>query len=205
MSDTKEKILGAADELFGQVGYDAATTREIAERCQVNKALIHYHFKNKEGLLACVLDRYYQKLAQTLQGALSGEESLRERMLVLLDSYVDFLSENRNFNRIVQREASGGKNMDRISAHMAPLFQLGTALIQGAYPSTQSGEMSATQLLISFFGMTINYFTYNRLLQQLTGADPLSAENLNLRKRHLRRMANILVDAIEEQESRHVS
>ena len=205
MSDTREKILEAADELFGQVGYDAATTREIAERSQVNKALIHYHFKNKEGLLACVLDHYYEKLAETLQSALSWEKSLRERMLVLLDSYVDFLSENRNFNRIVQREASGGKNMDRISAHMAPLFQLGTALIQGAYPSTYTGEMSATQLLISFFGMTINYFTYNRLLQQLTGADPLSAENLDLRKRHLRRMANILVDAIEEQENQHVS
>jgi AcrR family transcriptional regulator len=54
MSDTKEKILQAADELFGRLGYDAATTREIAERCQVNKALIHYHFKNKEGLLASV-------------------------------------------------------------------------------------------------------------------------------------------------------
>lgn len=203
MSDTKEKILQAADELFGQMGYDAATTREIAERCQVNKALIHYHFKNKEGLLASVLDRYYEKLAGTLQGALSGGEGLREKMLILVDSYVDFLSKNRNFNRIVQREASGGKNMDRISAHMAPLFQLGTALIQGAYPSTQSGEMSATQLLISFFGMAINYFTYNRLLEQLTGADPLSEENLKLRKSHLRRMVNILVEAIEEQERRH--
>ncbi len=205
MSDTREKILEAADELFGRMGYDAATTREIAERCRVNKALIHYHFKNKEELLACVLDRYYQKLAHTLQNALSGEESLRERMLVLLDSYVDFLSENRNFNRIVQREASGGKNMDRINTHMTPLFQLGTTLIQGVYPSTRSGEMSATQLLISFFGMTINYFTYNRLLQQLTGTDPLSAENLGLRKQHLRRMLHILVDAIEEEDNLHGS
>ena len=203
MSDTRERILEAADELFGQNGYDAATTREIAERCRINKALIHYHFKNKEGLLASLLDRYYERLARTLQGAITGQRSLRERMLILVDSYVDFLSENRNFNRIVQREASGGKHMDRISTHMAPLFQLGTALVQGAYPSTQSGEMSATQLLISFFGMAINYFTYTRLLQQLTGADPLSRDNLELRKRHLRRMVNILVDSIEEQEHRH--
>jgi len=203
MSDTRERILEAADELFGQNGYDAATTREIAERCRINKALIHYHFKNKEGLLASLLDRYYERLARTLQGAITGQRSLRERMLILVDSYVDFLSENRNFNRIVQREASGGKHMDRISTHMAPLFQLGTALVQGAYPSTQSGEMAAPQLLISFFGMAINYFTYTRLLQQLTGADPLSRDNLELRKRHLRRMVNILVDSIEEQEHRH--
>jgi AcrR family transcriptional regulator len=205
MLDTREKILEAADELFGQVGFDASTTREIAERCHVNKALIHYHFKNKEGLLASVLDRYYEKLAQTLQHALSGKENLRERMLLLVDSYVDFLSENRNFNRIVQREASGGKHMERISAHMAPLFQLGTALIEGAYPSTRSGEMSATQLLISFFGMAINYFTYNQLLQQLTGADPLSKDSLELRKRHLRMMINIQTDFIEEQERAHAS
>ncbi|MBW1873134.1 MAG: TetR/AcrR family transcriptional regulator, partial [Deltaproteobacteria bacterium] len=105
---TRDKILMAADHLFGKGGFDATTTREIAERSQVNKALIHYHFKNKEGLLASVLDQYYEKLAQTLTNSLQATGTLRSRMLQLLDTYIDFLGQNRNFNRIVQREASGG-------------------------------------------------------------------------------------------------
>lgn len=201
MNTTKDRILEAADQLFGELGFDATTTREIAERSQVNKALIHYHFKNKEGLLASVLDSYYQNLANTLRLSLQSTGPLRQRMIDLLDSYVDFLSHNRNFNRIVQREAAGGKHMERISAHMAPLFQLGVAVVQGAYPSTVSGDLSATQLLVSFYGMVISYFTFNRLIEDLTGSDPLSEENLAQRKRHLARMIDIIIGAIEKGES----
>lgn len=197
---TRERILRAADDLFAQVGFDAATTREIAEQSRVNKALIHYHFKNKEGLLACLLDRYYHKLAQTLQGSLQAEGSLRDRMRALVDGYIDFLSHNRNFNRIVQREASGGKHMERISGHMTPLFGLGIRVIQEVYPSTASGDMSAAQILVSFYGMCITYFTYHRLIEQLTGEDPLSSESLAARKCHLLKMIDIMVEAIEEQE-----
>ncbi len=193
MADTRERILEAADNLFGRMGFDAATTREIAELSEVNKALIHYHFKNKEGLLVSVLDRYYERLAKTLLDALQKGESLREKMQLLVDAYVDFLSQNRNFIRIVQREASGGKHMERISAHMVPLFERGITLTQQAYPSTGSGEMSASHLLVSFYGMIITYFTYSRLLEQLMGTDPLSDENLALRKRHLSRMIDIIV------------
>jgi len=202
MLDTREKILKAADDLFARVGFDAATTREIAEKSRVNKALIHYHFKNKEGLLACLLDRYYEKLAYTLRDALLDEGSLRARMHRLVDTYLDFLSQNRNFNRIVQREASGGKHMERISGHMSPLFEMGIHVIREVYPSTSSGEMSAAQLLVSFYGMCITYFTYSRLIEQLSGEDPLSREGLDVRKRHLFKMIDIMVDAIEKQESK---
>ncbi|HUU03973.1 MAG TPA: TetR family transcriptional regulator [Myxococcota bacterium] len=201
MQTTRDRILKAADHLFGELGFDATTTREIAERSRVNKALIHYHFRNKEGLLESLLDSYYEELADTLKDALQAAGSLRARMLMLLDSYVDFLSHNRNFNRIVQREAAGGKHMERISAHMAPLFQLGMAAVQMAYPSTRSGDMSATQLLVSFYGMIISYFTFNKLIAELTVSDPLSNENLAVRKRHLARMVDIMIEAIEKQES----
>ena len=201
MASTRERILEAADDLFGRMGFDAATTREIAEQSEVNKALIHYHFKNKEGLLASVLDRYYERLAETLLDALRTGDGLRERMQRLVDAYVDFLSQNRNFNRIVQREASGGKHVEKISAHMVPLFELGITLIQRAYPATSSGEMAAEQLLVSFYGMVITYFTYSRLLEQLMGADPLSDKNLAFRKLHLRRMIDVIVKAVEERGS----
>lgn len=200
----RERILEAADTLFGEVGFDATTTREIAERSGVNKALIHYHFKSKEGLLASLLDQYYLQLAETLQRALSGEATLRERIHHLLDTYVDFLAANLNFARIVQREASGGQHMARIRAHMAPLFTLGTQLVKELYPAARQGDLAAEQLLTSFYGMVISYFTFKDLLADLYGADPLSPELLAQRKSHLRRMLDLTLDAIaaESEEAR---
>ena len=196
-TQARARILEAADALFGELGFDAASTREIAERSGVNKALIHYHFKNKEGLLASVLDNYYEALAATILEALQGECDLRAKLDRLVDTYVDFLAQNRNFNRIVQREASGGRYMDLVQAHTTPLFEIGMALLQESFPATRSGEMAAAQLLVSFYGMVISYFTYDQLLGELMGTDPLSPDNLTMRKQRLRRMISIIIESIE--------
>ena len=197
----KERILEAADRLFGENGFDATTTRDIAEASGVNKALIHYHFRSKEGLLASVLDAYYKELATTIGGALGTGGDLRTRMIQLMDVYLDFLREHRNFARIVQREASGGKHMERIKAHMVPLFDLGTQAVLQAYPTTTEGALSAQNVLVSFYGMVVSYFTYSDILEQLIGEDPMANGRFEDRKRHLRRMINIILDAVESDEA----
>jgi AcrR family transcriptional regulator len=54
-SDTREAILGAASELFAHVGFERTTMREVASRAEVDPALIHHYFTNKDGLLAAAL------------------------------------------------------------------------------------------------------------------------------------------------------
>jgi AcrR family transcriptional regulator len=196
----REAILTAADRMFGEMGFDVASTREIAELSGVNKALIHYHFKNKETLLASVLDQYYEKLSVALLPALAGGGSLRERLERLVGAYVDFLGDNPRFCRIVQREASGGKNAALIQQRMIPLFQLGRDLLAQGYPVTASGDLAAEHLLVSVYGMIITYFTYSDVLTPLMGADPLSAAHLATRKRHILRIVDILLAAIETED-----
>lgn len=48
--DTRWSLLQAATEVFAEVGYHAATTREISRRAGVNLASIHYHFGDKAEL-----------------------------------------------------------------------------------------------------------------------------------------------------------
>ena len=66
----------------------------------------------------------------------------------------------------------------------------------GNYPKTRSGEMSANQLIISFYGMIINYFSYNQLLGQLLNIDLLSKRNISIRKKHLHKMLNMVVEEL---------
>ena len=194
----REEILKAADSLFGEVGFDAATTREIALLSGVNKALIHYHFKSKEALLEALLDRYYERLNATLLKALEKDGSMRDRLERLVDAYVDFLAANLNFSRIVQRESSGGKHMDRVAKHLVPMFEMSVGLVQEAYPKTRSGELSAHQLLVSFYGMIVSYFTYSGVLGHLIQKDPLSKKEIKHRKKHLIRMMNMVLAEIED-------
>ncbi len=52
--DTRQALIAAAGELFAQQGYDATSTRSIADAAGVNLGAIHYHFGGKQALyLAC--------------------------------------------------------------------------------------------------------------------------------------------------------
>jgi AcrR family transcriptional regulator len=53
--ETNERLLAAATEVFAEVGYRAATLREICRRGQANIAAVNYHFRDKEHLYAAVV------------------------------------------------------------------------------------------------------------------------------------------------------
>jgi TetR/AcrR family transcriptional regulator, regulator of cefoperazone and chloramphenicol sensitivity len=48
--EAKQRLLEAAEEIFAEKGFTAATVREIAERASVNIAAINYYFGDKERL-----------------------------------------------------------------------------------------------------------------------------------------------------------
>ena len=60
--------------------------------------------------------------------------------------------------------------------------------------------MSSEQLLISFYGMIVSYFNFGPLLGRLMNTDLFSIDNVEMRKKHLYRMLDIVVDELERQE-----
>lgn len=189
--ETRAKILAASDELFGAVGFDATTTRDIAAKSGVNKALIHYHFGSKDDLLAAVLEDYYERLRGALLAAMTRQEEPLPRVLELLDAYGAFLAENRAFCSIVQREVASGRHMERIVAGTLPTFQLGAAFLGPLTPAAPAG-LELVQLLTSVYGMVVTYFTYGAVLQRLTGEDPFTPHALEARRLHVRRVVTLL-------------
>lgn len=64
ISDTKTRILDAAEKLFAKQGFEAASLRAIIADAGVNLAAIHYHFRTKEGLIQAVLERRFAPMNQ---------------------------------------------------------------------------------------------------------------------------------------------
>jgi AcrR family transcriptional regulator len=50
-SDTRQRILDVALDLFTEQGYDGTSLRQIAEQLGVTKAALYYHFESKEDIL----------------------------------------------------------------------------------------------------------------------------------------------------------
>jgi AcrR family transcriptional regulator len=58
--ETREELLDAAAELFSQVGYSGATTREIARAVGIRQPTLFHYFSSKRDLFAELLDRTVQ-------------------------------------------------------------------------------------------------------------------------------------------------
>ena len=58
--ERRQQILELATELFARQGYRGTTTREIAQRVQVNEAIIFRHFPTKEDLYWAVIENQIQ-------------------------------------------------------------------------------------------------------------------------------------------------
>jgi len=60
--DTRARIQQVAVELFTEHGYEGTSLREIAERLEVTKAALYYHFKSKEDIVRSLVEDYYRQI-----------------------------------------------------------------------------------------------------------------------------------------------
>src|SRR5260221_7871489 len=67
---TRAAILEAALKEFAHEGVAGARTEEIARSAGVNKALLYYYFKDKDGLYAAVLDQVFTGLYSRVNAVL---------------------------------------------------------------------------------------------------------------------------------------
>ena len=60
---TKDRILGAAEELFAQHGFAGTSLRQVTSRADVNIAAVNYHFGSKENLVNEVFRRRMDEMS----------------------------------------------------------------------------------------------------------------------------------------------
>lgn len=74
-SDTKLRILDAAEDLYIEFGYEAMSLRQITSRAEVNLAAVNYHFGSKETLLQAMLSRRLDRLNEERLALLTRAEA----------------------------------------------------------------------------------------------------------------------------------
>jgi TetR/AcrR family transcriptional regulator, regulator of cefoperazone and chloramphenicol sensitivity len=87
--ETRDKLLRAAEIIFSELGYEAATTRHICDRAGANAAAVNYHFGDKLGLYTLVLERSVinqELLAIEQAHSIQPAEALREFIANMFES-----------------------------------------------------------------------------------------------------------------------
>ncbi|HEY5658357.1 MAG TPA: helix-turn-helix domain-containing protein [Myxococcota bacterium] len=91
---TQSRILRAARALFAQRGYERTTIAAIASEAQVSRATVFWHFGDKANLFQESCRELLVPFLQAIEGSIDNVDP-RERMLVLLSVYEQFVEKNR--------------------------------------------------------------------------------------------------------------
>tara|TARA_B110000483_G_scaffold18132_1_gene20023 strand:- start:267 stop:956 length:690 start_codon:yes stop_codon:yes gene_type:complete len=162
----EEKIILAATSVFQQHGFSGAKMQQIATTACVNKALIHYYFKNKEQLyiqvLGHIMDLYWTRLDQEISKANTAVELITN----ITNGMFEVLKENPECRGVILQElAQGGPFIEdvknQISLSCEPALLKIMTMLQGFMDQGEIRKMDPMGIFMNLSGMC--HYTFMQL------------------------------------------
>lgn len=146
-SNTESKILDAAKVVFMKYGLYGARMQDIADLAGINKALLHYYFRNKEKLFDAVfngaLEKYFEQM--TILG--DTNLPLVERICLYIDNIFVFFQEYPQMSMFIIKEISVNPELFREKVEKLKKSS-GKMLIPTLREAMDNGEVDTTDPLI---------------------------------------------------------
>ena len=179
--EVRQRILDAAEAVFAERGYGAATTREIAGRAGIGKRMLFYYFASKEAVYRAVLDRVVGGMVAIHERFRTdpGPIGLAEAM----EGITLFAAANLPAVRVLTREImDGGPHMEElVREHLGPLFAAGAAEVARNMEQGIFRSADPMHVLVHVAGITLYYFQMLPLLERVWNRDPLAPATLGER------------------------
>ena len=164
---TEEKIFEAAHKVFQQKGFSGARMQEIADEAGINKAMLHYCFKNKELLFEAVFMKAFAQLAPQINEIFNSDASVFDKIRKFTDSYISFVIKNPFLPTFIIQEMNNNPDfVERfLNNQNRPNPTILIAQIENEIAQGIIKEINPKQLLLDIFSMTIFPFAAQVLVK----------------------------------------
>jgi AcrR family transcriptional regulator len=151
--DTRGRIQQVALELFAEQGYEKTSLREIAERLEVTKAALYYHFKTKEDIVTSIAEDLAQPIRELIDWAEQQPAGLETKQ-EMLRRYSDILWGSADFFRFIQENQATVRELSIGETFRSSMASLGNLLKDPAAPMAAQVR-SVTALFSMHAGMFV--------------------------------------------------
>jgi AcrR family transcriptional regulator len=170
---TRERLIVAAGELFGEKGYHATSIREICARAEANVAAIHYHFHDKAKLSEEVLVHVFSygfehyRLEQAANPEWPPERQLQEFIRLFLWSRLD--PDRPDWHRkVVHREMlEPGPNLKAVAERV---IKRNAHILEGivrAVLGDRAPESTVRLCMASIIGQCLHFAHFSQVVAHL--------------------------------------
>ena len=146
----REAILTAAREVFSDIGYGAASVRDIIRRTDLASGTFYNYFPDKESVLRALVDEIVVEARVRVRAARAGATTLEAFVADGFRAYFAFIAEDPRTVRLISRNAGTIRTLFDEPALGAGIVELRTDLeagvAAGALPDHDTGLMAAAMV-----------------------------------------------------------
>ena len=190
-TETEAKIIQAATEVFLEKGKDGARMQEIAQKANINKALLHYYFRSKDKLYETVFRERVFRFLDELFSSVPQTDDIETVLKEFTANYIDLISTHPELVRFILWEVrQGGQYMgdalkDIFAKHGFTKFPF-LEKVQNAINAGTIRPLDPLHLIISVIGVCVYPFIAQPLLENaIPGVQVTSAAFLQKRKEEI--------------------
>jgi TetR/AcrR family transcriptional regulator len=197
---TREAILVAAENCFANLGFEGTSLQQIAEAAGVARSTPAYFFRSKEALYEAVLARAVARSHEAMARAYAKGDDDRpaeDAVESYVGAFLDFLSHDQNFVRLIQREALGDGS--RVAEFFGrPVDDAVAALT----PAAKRAGISPQRLVLDLVALCWYPFAHEHTLMPALGMKARDPAFLEEQKRHLGDLVRAMTRPGPERRSR---
>jgi AcrR family transcriptional regulator len=173
---TQELILEAARKVFIRDGFDGARMQDIANVAGINKALLHYYYKNKESLFNLVFEDAFAAFVPQIHAIFSGNGDAVEKLCKYVEAHIDLLLQKPDLPTFVIHEIH--RDPDRFFNNLIskmpgpPPFASFMGQLMQEMSEGKIREMDPRFVWMNVMAMTVFPFVAAPLMSRMLLTDP---------------------------------
>lgn len=170
---TEERILDAASEVFTRKGFAATRTEDIARQAGMNRALLHYYYRDKQTIFNLIFETRFTEFFKGLFVIFDADNiSFFDKIRRMIHHEINTLLKHPDLARFVINEI--GQNPERLLTHSKKLGINPRILIDGFEKQTAEEvkkgiikPIEGRALLINIMSLCIYPFVASPVIQTL--------------------------------------
>ncbi len=157
-SDTRPRIQQVALELFAEQGYDKTSLREIAERLDVTKAALYYHFKSKEDIVRSLVEDYFGQIDALIAWAKTQPRTPETRGEIL-SRYVQIVADGSDVFRMLQHNQAAVNSLAS-AKHRGDVFRERMTGLIDALTEPEAGLQERLRAAMALGGVSVGWMFF---------------------------------------------
>jgi len=186
--------------------------RAIADSAKVNKAMIHYYFKNKQNVYETVLNHVAELIISKLNKIKDDDAPVEKKISEIIDVYIEIFEKHHDYMRMMLYEIiRGGREAGKIIMKKADRlpFNPVTGKVYGYFKrKAQKGEIKKVnifQLIISIVSQIAPVYFGKAIFRDVAGSMGINRilfrKMVNERKKFV---VGLIMNGISPQDARRV-